>query len=91
MSLSDHEWQPHIRDHIKTSTKCKPILRPGGGSVVESLLVVANALCGFWFCNHHDGEEKAGCFTLNVFLVSFDCYFLFCGSSSRCCVLVCSV
>ena len=27
----------------------------------------------FWFCNHLDGEERAGCFTLFVFLVSCDC------------------
>ena len=26
------------------------------------------------FCNHLDGEERAGCFTLFVFLVSRDCY-----------------
>ena len=26
----------------------------------------------FVFCNHLDGEEKAGCFTLSVFLVSCD-------------------
>ena len=27
-------------------------------------------LCQFWFCDHLDGEERAGCFTLFVFLVS---------------------
>ena len=27
------------------------------------------ALCPFYFCNKLDGEEKAGCFTLFVFLV----------------------
>ena len=26
------------------------------------------------FCNHLDGDERAGCFTLIVFLVSFDYY-----------------
>ena len=30
--------------------------------------------CPFWFCNHHDGKERAGCFTQIVFLVSFDYY-----------------
>ena len=33
------------------------------------------ALSPFLFCNHFDGEERAGCFTLLVFLVSCDCYF----------------
>ena len=27
----------------------------------------------FLFCNHLDGEERAGCFALVVFLVSRDC------------------
>ena len=31
-------------------------------------------LCPFLFCNHIDGEERAGCFTLFVFLVPCDCY-----------------
>ena len=30
------------------------------------------ALCPF--CNHLDGEERAGCSTLFVILVSCDCY-----------------
>ena len=30
-------------------------------------------LCPFWICNHLDGEERAGCFALFVFLVSCDC------------------
>ena len=30
-------------------------------------------LCPFWFCNHLDGEERAGCFAYFVFLVSRDC------------------
>ena len=42
------------------------------------------AMCPFLFCNHLDGEERAGCFTLVVFLVS-------CSSSLRCRGLVCSV
>ena len=32
------------------------------------------ALCPFQFCNHLDGEERAGYFTLFDFLVSCDCY-----------------
>ena len=30
-------------------------------------------LCPFKFCNHLDGEEGDGCFTLFVFIVSRDC------------------
>ena len=29
--------------------------------------------CTLLFCNHLDGEEKAGCFAWFVFLVSRDC------------------
>ena len=29
-------------------------------------------LCQFLFCNHLDGEERAGCFVLFVFQVSRD-------------------
>ena len=31
------------------------------------------SLCAFWFCNHLDGVESAGCFALFVFLVPCDC------------------
>ena len=31
------------------------------------------ALCPSYFCNHLDGEERASCFALFVFLVSRDC------------------
>ena len=30
-------------------------------------------LCPFFFCNHFDGKERAGCFALFVSLVSGDC------------------
>ena len=30
------------------------------------------ALCPFYYCNHLDGEERAGCFGQFVFLVSRD-------------------
>ena len=30
-------------------------------------------LCPFQFSNHLDDDERAGCFTLVVFLTSFDC------------------
>ena len=30
-------------------------------------------MCPFYFCNHLDGKERAGCFALFVFLVSLDC------------------
>ena len=39
--------------------------------VNEDVLCVT--LCTFQFCNHLDGEEKAGCFALFVFLVSRVC------------------
>ena len=56
--------------------------------VVDSLFIVAPIVCGcsvfglcfviqyfmsFQCCNHLDGEERAGCFTLIVFLMSWDC------------------
>ena len=28
----------------------------------------------FYFCNHLDGEERAGCFALLISLVSRDCF-----------------
>ena len=52
---------------------CYPL--EGGGSVVDSLLIVipivgffycsmlfGRYFCPFLFCNHLDGEERAGCF-----------------------------
>ena len=55
-------------------------------TVVDSMLIVTlivgfcncsmfccALLCVTLFCNHLDGEERAGCFTLFVFLVSLDC------------------
>ena len=36
-------------------------------------VVFCVTLCPFKFCNHLDWEERAGCFTLFVFLVSRDC------------------
>ena len=44
--------------------------------VVFFLVLLCGELCPFYFCNHFDGKEKAGCcFTLIVFLVSCDCRF----------------
>ena len=57
------------------------------GFVFNSLLIVAPLLgfcncstfcCAllciqYWFCSHIDGEERASCFALFVFLVSCDC------------------
>ena len=40
--------------------------------IVSNLFCVT--LCPFWFCNHLDREETAGCFALFVFLVSHDCF-----------------
>ena len=40
----------------------------------DSVIVLYFAtLCPFLFCDHRDGEERAGCFALFVFLVSRDC------------------
>ena len=39
-----------------------------------SMLCWFVTLCLFWFCNHLGGEERAGCFTLFVSLVSRYCY-----------------
>ena len=38
---------------------------------VSSLVLVflCSMLCPFYFCNHFDKEERAGCFTLVVFLI----------------------
>ena len=57
------------------------------GTVVNDLLLIVTPMVGFcnvffvllcvtlcpFFCNHLDGEERAGCFALFVFLVFFDC------------------
>ena len=37
------------------------------------MFLLCVTLCPFWFCNHFDGEERAGFFALFVFLVSRDC------------------
>ena len=47
-------------------------------------VTVIQYVVSFQFCNHLDGEERAGYFTLIVFLVSFDCVLVFCGTSSWC-------
>ena len=46
--------------------------------------IVGGVLClfPFKFFNHLDGEERAGCFTVLVFLVSCDCYLT---NSTLCC------
>ena len=36
--------------------------------------LLCKTLCPFEFSNHLDGEERADCFPLIVFLVSCDCY-----------------
>ena len=83
--------------HLSTPSGlgCCPFL--GGGSViVVDLLIVApfvgfcncsmfswSLLCvQFKFCNHLDGEERAGCFALFVFLVSHDCCVALPGSAA---------
>ena len=43
-------------------------------------------------CNHLDGEERAGCFALIVFLVSHDCYVaLSCGATGLSAVRDCGI
>ena len=42
------------------------------GSVVLFVLVCIT-LCPFWFCNHLDEEERAGCFASLVFRMSCYC------------------
>ena len=42
-----------------------------GGYVLGPCFVI-QYFVSFLFCNHLDGEEKAGCFTLTVFLVTCD-------------------
>ena len=37
-------------------------------------MLLCDTLCRFKFCNNLDGEERAGCFALFVFLVSRDCF-----------------
>ena len=51
---------------------CYPF-KSGGFVVVDSLLIVDNIVGFCNCCNHLDGEERAGCFPLFVFLVSQDC------------------
>ena len=48
------------------------IVTPIVGFVKCSVLLCVT-LCPFWFCNHLDGEERAGCFALFVLLLSCDC------------------
>ena len=60
------------------------------GGFVMVFVSVFIALCPFWFCNHIDEEEKAGCFAIIVFRMSCYCKRPV-GSSSRCRGLVCSV
>ena len=57
----------------------------------KTIISVIQYVVSFQFCNHLDWEERVGCFTLNVFLVSSDCVLVFCGTSSWCYGLVCSV
>ena len=64
----------------------------GGGSVVvDSLFIDACIDCGgsvFGPCNHLDDEERAGCFTLIVFMCVA---YYYRGSSSQCGSLVCTM
>ena len=39
------------------------------------LVLLCSTWCPLQFCNQLDVEERAGCFTLVVFLVSCDCYY----------------
>ena len=68
---------------------------PFGSVVVYSLFIVVPIVCGGFvfgpcfviqylvsFCSHLAEEERAGCFTSIVFLLSYG--FRFCVSSSQC-------
>ena len=49
--------------------------------------LVCATLCPFWFCNHLDGEEKAGGFAMFVFLLSREC----CGAMDLSVVYECDI
>ena len=42
------------------------------GVLCWSLFCCSIYFVSFWFCNHLDGKERAGCFTLTVFLMYCD-------------------
>ena len=48
-------------------------------SMGSGLVIIYSVLCPFRLCCHLDGDERASCFALIVFLVSCDCcrYMLF--------------
>ena len=78
-----------------TEIKCH-LLNKNGSVVVDSLLEFCNCsmfvmlyvtLCQFWFCNHLDGEERAGWATL----LSLSPWCLAIVVSSRCHGFVCSL
>ena len=48
------------------------IVTPVAGVLIVVFLLY-DTLCPFYFCNHIDVEERAGCFAWLVFLVSSDC------------------
>ena len=43
------------------------------GGLCLVLLLYCYSWCPFSFCNHLADEKKAGCFTLIVSLLSYDC------------------
>ena len=51
------------------------IVAPIIGVLCLFLVLLCNTLCPFYFfkSNNLDGEERAGCFTLIVFPMYFDC------------------
>ena len=49
------------------------IVTPIAGFCNYSMFCCALRCVHSSFCNHLDGEERAGCFALFVFLVSRDC------------------
>ena len=44
------------------------------GTLCLVLVLLCSDLCPFEFCNLYDGEERTDCFTLIVFLMSYNCY-----------------
>ena len=43
------------------------------GVLCSVLVLLFSTLCPFYFCNHLTGNERYGCLTLNVFLMSCAC------------------
>ena len=54
--------------------RCRLMLSLCGFTFVQYFVVLC--IVSFFARNHLDGEQRAGCFTLFVLLVSCNCYYL---------------